>query len=458
MIPRDAGLCSLLTVALLLHSGGAAEAQNFEVVEPQSSQTISLAVGSGQLLRVTEQFTSLFIADPDVADVQVKSPRLLYLTGTGVGETTLFAVDEADHVLMSERVRVTYNGDALARAFAQVAPGQSVSATTVDQSLVVTGSVASSEEAADVLQVAARFVDDPADVVDRLTVATPVQVNLQVRIAEITRNVDRQLGIRWNAVGINPGGSLQFGFVGGGNDVEIAGGSQFGVGYTASRFNIDVVLQALAEEGLVTLLAEPNLTARSGEEASFLAGGEFPYVLIDDDNDDVGTVAFKEFGVRLNFIPTVLDGSQISLTVEAEVSDLAFAANARVPSLTSRRARTTVDLGSGQSFAIAGLMQDTSSQNLARTPGLGNIPVLGALFRSTGFRRGQTELVILVTPVIVAPTSGRRLATPLDDFVLPNDFERIVLGRVEGGAREVERVQDALGQRRLHGAAGFVFQ
>jgi pilus assembly protein CpaC len=332
-----------------------------------------------------------------------------------------------------------------------MAPGQSVKAATVDQSLVLTGQVATAEQAANVVQVANQFVDDPARVVNRLSVAAPTQVNLQVRIAEVARNVDRQLGIQWNdvSVGIN-GGRIGFR---GGNQVQ--GDYQASYGATRGSFNIDVVLQALAEEGLVTIMAEPNLTARSGEPATFLAGGEFPYSTVSNDGTNI---QFKNFGIGLNFTPTVIDGNRISLTVGTEVSELNFAQSTTVPSLRTRRAETTVDLASGQSFAIAGLMENSSSQNASRVPGLGTMPVLGGLFRSQAFKRGQSELVIIVTPVIVNPTSGRRVTTPVDNFVPPNDFERILLGRFQGNPRGVTQVQNGLGQRRLVGPSGFVFK
>ena len=276
-------------------------------------------------------------------------------------------------------------------------------------------------------------------------------MNLQVRIAEVARNVDRQLGIQWNdvSVGINGG---RVGFQGG---RAVQGDYQASYGAVRGSFNIDVVLQALAEEGLVTIMAEPNLTARSGEPATFLAGGEFPYSTVSDNGTNV---EFKNYGIGLNFTPTVIDGNRISLTVGTEVSELDFNQSETVPSLRTRRAETTVDLASGQSFAIAGLMQNSSSQNASRVPGLGTMPVLGGLFRSQAFKRGQSELVIIVTPVIVNPTSGRRITTPVDNFIPPNDFERILLGRVQGNPRGVDQVQNGLGQRRLAGPSGFVFK
>jgi pilus assembly protein CpaC len=210
------------------------------------------------------------------------------------------------------------------------------------------------------------------------------------------------------------------------------------------------VLQALAEEGLVTIMAEPNLTARSGEAATFLAGGEFPYQTVSDDGTNT---EFKDFGISLNFTPTVVDGDRISLTVGTEVSDLHFDPQSDVPSLTTRRAETTVDLASGQSFAIAGLMENNSSQTGSKMPALGTIPVVGALFRSSAYQRGQSELVVIVTPVIVNPTSPRAVATPVDTYVPPNDFERILLGRFQGTPK-----QNRIGNRRLVGQSGFVFE
>lgn len=210
-----------LTAALMIALLGEATiwpafAEDFELVKPQVVKSISVVVGSGQLIKVDGEFSSLFVANPDVADVEVKSPRLLYLTGVGVGETTLFAVDQDDNVLMSANVKVTHNTSALQAGIDRVAPGRSVTATTVDQSLVVTGTVESPQQASDIMQVASQFVDDPARVVNRMTVQAPTQVNVQVRIAEISRKVDRQLGIKWGAIGVNTGGSLQFGLVGGG--------------------------------------------------------------------------------------------------------------------------------------------------------------------------------------------------------------------------------------------------
>lgn len=450
---------AVLAALLLQPAFFAMPVQSFELVSPTPDRTVDMPVGSGQLIRVDREFSSLFVANPDVADVEVKSPRLLYLTGVGVGETTLFAVDDNDEVLMSAVIRVTHNINALQQGINQVAPGQRITANTVDQSLVITGTVGTPDQAADVMQVANQFVDNPAQVVNRMNVAAPTQVNLQVRIAEVNRNVDRQLGIRWGAMGISANGNAQWGLAGGGlpNGGAGLGGGGFNasLGYMSPQFNVDVLLQALSEEGMITVLAEPNLTARSGESANFLAGGEFPYTTTSQNGTNT---EFKDFGIGLTFTPTVIDGNRISLTVATQVSELDFSHNADVPSLVSRRAETTVDLASGQSFAIAGLMQNSTAQRASRMPGVNNLPVIGALFRSTGFRRGQTELVIIVTPVVVQPTTARQVRTPIDSFVPPNDFERILLGRFQGDTRATSQVRSRIGSRRLYGPSGFVFE
>lgn len=420
-------------------------ANTFELVNTQQSGGISLSVGAGQLVRTDADFVNVFVANPQVADVQVASSRVLYLTATGIGETTIFVLGEGDEVLMSADVRVTHNARALSAALAQVAPGQSIQARSIENSLVVTGRVLSAEQAEDVMRVAGQFAELER-IINRLDIAEPQQVNLQVRIAEVSRNMDRQLGIRWNELGIANGVSFRGG-------TGVTGGFGVDVNRTFNGgLNLSVMLEALSEEGLATILAEPNLTARSGEPASFLAGGEFPFQSVDADGNP--ETDFKDFGIGLSFTPTVIDGNRISLNVAVEASDLDFSRGTGVPSLSTRRATTVVDLGSGQSFAIAGLIEDSSSQDVARVPGLGSIPILGALFRSTGFQRGQTELVILVTPTLVQPSRPEDLRTPVDDFTPPNDFERILLGRFEGSGA----TRDTIGDRRLNGPAGFAFE
>ena len=448
-------LATALSALLMFQplAAGVDLAAAFEVIEPKEERDIAITVGSGQLIKVDSEFSSLFVANPEVADVEVKSPRLLYMTGVGVGETTIFAVDELDNVLMSARVRVTHNTGALNEGLSRVAPGGSVTATTVDQSLVISGTVQSPEQATNIMEVAAQFVDDPTRVVNRLNVAAPTQVNLMVRIAEVSRKVDRQIGIRWNELSYTTGGGGESRWLPrrAGRPRRLQHPDPAGRPAQHRRG----APGADARKGWSSILAEPNLTARSGESASFLAGGEYPYTVAQDHG--ANTIEFKDFGIGLNFTPTVLDGSRISLKVATEVSDLDFTNSADVPSINTRRADTTVDLGSGQTFAIAGLMQNRSSQNASRLPGLGAVPVIGALFRSLGVHPRPDRARHPGDAGDRAAENAEQAAAPTDGYVPPNDFERIVLGRFQGNAAASGQVQNRLGQRRLNGASGFTF-
>jgi pilus assembly protein CpaC len=272
---------------------------------------------------------------------------------------------------------------------------------------------------------------------NRLAVDTPLTVNLQVRVVEVQRTVTRQLGINWNVLVHDSGG-----FITGLSVVNRLIDAtnlpdHFAIGYNGANGSVNAIVDALAQDQLAVILAEPNLTAQSGETASFLAGGEYPIPIAQQSNTI--SVEYKQYGVSLAFIPTVLSANRISLKVRPEVSELTNQGSVdisngsqtlHIPALTVRRADTTVELASGQSFTIAGLLSDNSTQNARGLPSLGELPVIGALFRSTAFQRGQTELVIVVTPYLVRgvrdPTA---LVTPTRDMVLSNDLDRIVYNR-----------------------------
>jgi pilus assembly protein CpaC len=304
-------------------------------------------------------------------------------------------------------------------------------------------------------------------------VSASTQVHLRVRVAEVSREVIKEFGINWESVFET--GDLLFGFATGRPAFGAAGSifrgpSQangaapdllFG-SFTPGDSVVNTAIDALAQEGLVNILAEPNLTALSGETASFLAGGEFP-IPVATDEDEI-TIEFKEFGIQLAFTPTVLSGNRISLRVRPEVSELsddgAIEVNGlTIPALKTRRAETTVELGSGQSFAIGGLLSSDVQNAVSKTPGLGDLPVLGTLFRSTAFRRDETELVIIVTPYLVRPVDEPVLATPGDGYKAPNDIERILQGRLHSAQLHPGRggPQGPQGQR-LTGPIGFVLE
>jgi pilus assembly protein CpaC len=323
-------------------------------------------------------------------------------------------------------------------------------------------------ETADKLRAAAqRYAPDKEAVVNRLQVAGPDQVNLRVRVAEVSRTVTKQLGFNWDAI-VAPG-SFTFGLATGILPVPpdaLSSASTTFLNLTTRRASVTHLIDALAEEGLVTILAQPNLTAISGQTASFLAGGEFPVPVAQSNTGTTPTITieFKPFGVRLDFIPTVLSSDRIAIKVRPEVSELSDVGaitigDLTIPALAVRRAETTIRLGSGQSFAIAGLIQNTSNSAISKYPGLGDLPVIGALFRSSNFQRKETELVIIVTPYVVRPaTDGPSLKLPTDGLEAASDIERIFLDRLTKTSAPGVGNAIGTGGARLRGNVGFVYQ
>jgi pilus assembly protein CpaC len=313
-------------------------------------------------------------------------------------------------------------------------PDEPVEVVAVGAAVALTGNVSSPAVADDIVRIASQFVDKDSQILNRLAVLQPAQVQLRVRIAEVDRNALKQIGINWQSV--VQSGSFAFAAATQ-NPVTFSDGL---VRNFAAIGNGDVTatIDALAQDGLITLLAQPNLTALSGHTASFLAGGEFPVPVALSQTGTIPTITveFKKFGVSLDFTPTVLDSGTISLRVRPEVSQLSSTGAVQqqgfsIPAITVRRADTTIELGSGETFVIAGLLQRTSEQALSKVPGLGNIPVLGSLFRSTRYRHGETELVIIVTPYLVRPMANPRdAAMPTDGLAIPDDAGRVIGGRL----------------------------
>jgi len=400
----------------------------FEIVG-QAASTLALERNQGRLVRLPEAADTVFVANPDIADVQVKSPQLIYLFAKEPGETTLFAVNNRQEVLANIDVTVTHNLDELRQAIRDLDETLDISVGMVAGSIILDGVVSSPRAVEDIRRLAAQVAGSDKKVINRVGVTAPSQVNLRVRVVEVARDVEKQLGIDWTTVG--KVGEFAFGF---GVVDAFAGNALHGAAMSAVRgsWSLDVLIDALENEGLVQVMAEPNLTALSGETASFLAGGEFP-MIFPTGEDNVYAIEYKKFGVSLAFTPTLLDGNRINLHVNPEVSSLSTTNsitidNIKMPALVTRRAETTVELASGQSFAIAGLMQSNVTHDISKFPGLGDIPVLGTLFRSDRFQREESELVIIVTPYVVKPTQTADLATPVDGFAPPNDYQRLTQG------------------------------
>jgi pilus assembly protein CpaC len=424
---------------------------------------VQVNTGRGRLVTLPRPMTDLFVADPNVADVQVRSPTQLYIFGKKSGETTISATSKAGGVVFAATVRVGQNLDSIGQMLGLAMPDARVSATPMNGLVLLTGTVANPEDAAEAERLVQAYVGEGTKVLSRLKTATPLQVNLQVRIVEVSRSFGKNIG--FNLLTRDRTGGFQFGIAQGraftpqwsrgGPLVTLnqaaadATGIVQGAGTTivgaGKLLGLDVLsaLDLGETVGQVTTLANPNLTALSGETATFLAGGEIPIPLA----QALGTISveFKQYGVSLAYTPTVLADGRISLRVRPEVSDLDYAnaitlSGTRVPGLTTRRAETTLELGSGQSMMIGGLLTNRHGNTVDKTPFLGDLPILGALFRSQGFQRNETELVIVITPYLVKPVNNQAdIALPTDGYRAPTDAARLLLGEVANGVSGAQR-------------------
>jgi pilus assembly protein CpaC len=425
-----AGTCDLL--------GGQATAQ--QVTNAASGSVVQLPVSQGQLIRLDRPITSVFIADTEIADVGIKSQQLIYVFAKRPGTTTIYATDENDNVLASVTLVVTHNVGQLNQVIAQAMPGRNIQVQSVSGGIILSGSVPSALEAEDARRLAERYLGQGEEVINRLQITMPNQVNLRVRIAEINRNTLKNLGINWSAVAGNADALFGVATALPVTPLGVAS-SLTGTGTLLTKnFDLTATVDLLNQQGLATVLAEPNLTAISGETASFVAGGEIP-IPVEQQDDGSITIELHPFGVTLAFTPTVLGANRISMRVRPEVSALSAANSITIgtitfPGFTVRRAETTVELASGQSLAIAGLVRADQTLNADKVPGLGDIPVLGDLFKSDSFNKSQTELVIVVTPYLVEPVSGPdMIALPTDQATGAEGTQRLaVTGGTPGAA------------------------
>jgi len=426
-----AGLAATVPVQALAQPAGAEAPAN----------DINLSVGNGRLVRLNGTMTDLFVANDAIADVQVRSPTQIYIFGKAAGSTTVYATDRAGRVIYSANVRVGQNLGSIDQLLDLAMPEADIQATPLSGMVLLTGTVAQPADAEEAERLVQSFVGEGVQVVSRLRTATPQQVMLKVTIAEVSRSLLREVGINLQAV--DPTGGAGIFFAQGRDFVTDEGGFLQGPGATGILRLTDVLgLNVLGaadlneNNGVVTILAEPTLTSLSGETASFLAGGEFPIPV----SQSLGavTIEYKQYGVGLAFSPFVLENGRISMRVRPEVSELSSEGSIRlngfdVPALVTRRSETTVELGSGQSMVIAGLLRNSGNNSIERTPFLGSLPIIGALFRSNNFRRNETELVIVVTPYLVRPVSANQIALPTDGYRHAGDGERLLLGQEHGG-------------------------
>lgn len=437
-------------------------------VGASSARALTLPRGESAVIELPVDARDVLVSNPAVADAVLQSPRRIILMGLAAGTTDALFFDAAGRQILTLNVRVGAPVGALQEAIARVAPNASVQADAINGAIILTGQVDSDGEAERIQRIAAQFVERPDQVLNMLSVRGSSQVMVQVRVVEMQRNLIEQLGVslsgvtrsgtdpQWSFVN-TPNFGVNAGQVGGAN-LTFQSPAVFGEnGLTAS-------LRAFERVGIVRILSEPHVTTVSGEEADFLAGGEFPVPSGVDDQGNI-IVTFRRYGVGLNVTPVVLSGGRISLRISAEVSDLstngAFSmgvggANTIViPALTVRRISNTVEMPSGQSLMIGGLLQSVTRQNVDSLPGLTNLPVLGALFRSRDYLQGETELVIIVTPYLVDPTSPSRFQTPADGMQIASDAETILMGRLNRAYRPDQPAGETRGWQ---GPVGYVIE
>ncbi|MEQ5829177.1 type II and III secretion system protein family protein [Sulfitobacter sp. NFXS29] len=419
-----------------------------QVVIEATGRPVRLYPGEGKLIRLDQPSSTVFLANPAVADIEVKSANLVYLYGKAAGKTTLFALDELDNVTLSSVVNVALNVDALNRAAKSAVPHGSFQIRETEGAMVMSGRVPSLGDAQQIETVLRALSGQDVPIINSLKLDNPAQVNLQVKIAEVSRTVTEDLGTNWTALGNGLNGGR-----------GAPGGFALNTDFTVGSQLQGVSLEALQQEGLVTILSEPNLTARSGDKASFLAGGRFPYQTAA--SDDRVEVVFEPYGVELEFQPEVLQSNKIKLEVDTKVRELDFSNGSTsntqgLPLILERSAATTIEVGSGQSFAIAGLFKATSQQTIDEVPGLGQVPLLGALFRSTSYQSGESELVIIVTPYLVEPGNPKKFRTPVDGFRPAGALRRNLTGELSVGV-PVEDGQ-AVSVKSINGKAGLLLQ
>ncbi|WP_136796450.1 type II and III secretion system protein family protein [Desulfosediminicola ganghwensis] len=445
-VPGMVGVCAVALVMLcsiwtgILPPASIATAAEIEI-DTKSGKPINLQINKLGKIKSPWPVARAHVVDPEIAELvysKTQSPYWVFVSGKSAGTTQLTLWGEKNRMLGTYEVIVSADTTGLKKTLYEIFPNDDISVRSSGGYLTLTGTVSDSMKLSKVLTLAEAYA--PEKVINLLQVGGLQQVMLEVRIAEISKTTGKELGVNFawegddnfalslldNLTAIPEDGWP-------GNPIEVSSSVNSVLGFVTGDTLI-VAIDALQEDGLMQILAKPTLIAQSGQNASFLAGGEFPYPVAD--GIDSITFEWKPFGIGLNFTPTVLGNDTISMVVSPEVSDLDFSTTVSyagyvVPAIETRRMSTVVELKDGQSFAVAGLLKDYVSESIAKFPILGDIPILGALFRSTKYQKDETELVVIVTPHLVKPVDGDELPLPTDSFVEPNTFELLMLGMME---------------------------
>ena len=454
---------ALLGFAITTVGVAQTSAQSLTIMQGEASSALQVSMNRAVVVEADNPFAELSIANPGIADISTLSDRTIYVLGKAPGRTTLTLLGPDGRLITNVEIQVTPDVAEFKERLRQILPGEAIEVRTANDGLVLSGVVSSIEKLDRALSLAGRYA--PERVSNLMVVGGTQQVMLKVRFAEVQRTVLKNLSSSIGALNVGDVAIGTGSTVVDGTSIAPPGGvsqspnglaaGQLSIGGQLGGVTVGVLLEALETKDLVRTLAEPNLVALSGQEASFLAGGEFPIPVIDEDGGI--SIEYKPFGIQLNFIPRVVDGRRINLELNAAVSAVDGQASFTsgdfsISGFSRRETETTVEMLDGQSFAISGLLQDDFNDSVSQVPWLGDVPILGALFRSTNFQRSQSELVVIVTPHLVTPTRGEALALPTDRIRPPTEAELFLFGQTarpagaprSGAAAEVAK-QDFTG-------------
>lgn len=440
---------------LWLGMAGPVSAQTLKVLHSGTNRALNVPMNRAVVVESDQPFAELSIANPGIADISTLSDRTIYVLGKTPGRTTMTLLSAEGSLIANVEVQVTPDIAEFKERLGQILPGEPIEVRTANDGIVLSGTVSSTEKLNRALELANRYA--PERVSNLMSVGGTQQVMLKVRFAEMQRSVSKSLSGSLSAKGTGSGVSLNA--TSGGPAANTVG--SFGVTFTAGSFEFGVLLEALEKKGLVRTLAEPNLTALSGQEASFLAGGEYPVPIVDKDGGVF--ISYKPFGVELTFVPRVVNGHAINLEIKGAVSGIDSANSFvnqgfSIAAFKKREVATTVEMRDGESFAIAGLLQDDFQDLNGQVPWLGDIPVLGALFRSASYERKQSELVIIITPHLVTPTRGEALAVPTDRVRPPSEYELFMTGKTAAPKRPKSGAAGEVAQQDFSGSYGYVME
>ncbi|MGD9863724.1 MAG: type II and III secretion system protein family protein [Pseudodonghicola sp.] len=457
-----------LTVLCVSPLGAMAQGDILRVVKKGTASTLDVPMNRAVVVESDVPFAELSIANPGIADISSLSDRTIYVLGKSPGMTTLTLLDASGRLITNVEVKVAADVTEFKERLRQILPNEKIEVRTANDGIVLSGTVSSAQRLQRALDLAERYAPDRVS--NLMSVGGVQQVMLKVRFAEMQRSVSKSLS---SSLGIS--GGSNFGATGGTGTLnnqpsltsslagniptsnDNAGAVVFG--FNAGAFQVNLLLEALEQKGVVRTLAEPNLSALSGQEAKFLAGGEYPIPVAQ--TDGVYTIEFKPFGIELAFTPRVVDGDLINLELRAAVSaiDSSNSVNVNgfeVDAFSRRETSTTIEMRDGESFAIAGLIEDKFLDNASQLPWLGDVPVLGSLFRSADYKRSQTELVIIVTAHLVTPTRGEALALPTDRVKPPTESDLFLFGRTGSTRRQPSGAAGEVAKQDFSGSYGYV--